>query len=204
MLLTMTCTCGKLLDVDDEHLGQQAECPWCGNRFTAGAAISSTTAVQAEEPMPKPVERAAERPEMKPVETPIYLGKPWFIPPAIWFLIFGVLGCGGFLVATPFLVVPLGGGANQLEIAATQVSGPLTNACQAYRLKHDGFPKNMMELIQKDAVGGPYLESPDALIDPWGKLYQYDPKGPRNNGARPDIWTVTPDGIEIGNWQRGR
>ena len=38
--------------------------------------------------------------------------------------------------------------------------------------------------------------------DPWKKPYQYDPSGPRNNGRRPDIWTVAPDGLEIGNWPK--
>lgn len=205
MPLTMKCACGKTLDVADEQHGQPAQCPWCGNRFTAGAAINSTTAVQAEQPMPKVAEREAARPEMKPDETPmIALSQPWRIPPAIWFLIFGTLGCGVLLYGGSFLLIQVGGDATQEDIAKTQVSGSLTHACQAYRIKRDRFPKNLEELLAKDALGGPYLEGPDALIDPWGRRYQYDPKGPRNNGAKPDIWTVTPQGIEIGNWPRDR
>ena len=59
-------------------------------------------------------------------------------------------------------------------------------------------------MLVKDARGGPYLDNPDALIDPWGNTYQYDPVGPRNNGVRPDTWTVNPrDGTLIGNWPPG-
>ncbi len=204
MPLTIRCTCGKTLDVADEQHGQPAQCPWCGNRFTAGAAINSTTAVQAEEPMPKVAEREAVRPERKPDETPnIGVARPWLYPP-MGLLIFGCLGCCGLTMGGYFLIGQAGGDATQEDVALWQLRGPLTQACQGYHTKHGRFPKNLEELLEHDAVGGPFLETPDALIDPWGRPYQYDPKGPRNNGAKPDIWTVTPNGLEIGNWPRGR
>jgi hypothetical protein len=56
-------------------------------------------------------------------------------------------------------------------------------------------------LAQPDADGSrPAINSADALIDPWGRPYNYDPNGPRNNGNKPDIWAVAPDGALIGNW----
>jgi hypothetical protein len=204
MLLTMKCTCSKLLDVDDEQFGKTAQCPWCGNRFTAGKPVNSTTAVQAEKPSPRPMEREVERPEVKRDEPPmIYLGKPWFVPPVAWLLIFGTLGCCGLLIGGYLLSAPIGGGESQEEIAISQAKGLLTQACQAYFRKHERFPQNLDELLVKRGVGGPFLESSDALIDPWGNRYRYDPKGHRNNGVRPDIWTVTPSGVVIGNWQKG-
>ena len=205
MPLTVKCTCGKTLDIADEQHGQPAQCPWCGNRFTAGAPISSTTAIQDEEPTPKVVEREAAPPEPKKLERSaiIDLTHPWLIPPALWFLIFGFLGCGGLLAfGYFFLFGQLGDGVE--VIADFQVRGSLPNACEAYRAKNGRLPKTLAELLEQNAVGGPYLEHPDALIDPWGNRYQYDPKGPRNNGLKPDIWTVTPQGIEIGNWPRDR
>jgi hypothetical protein len=203
MPLTTKCTCGKTLDIADEQHGQPAQCPWCGNRFIAGAAISSTTAVQAEEPMPKVAERAA-RPEGKQDETPtIALTQPWYIPPIGWSLILGFLGCGA-LAACAFFMIDLPHGDSMLDIAHTQVKGPLTKACETFRLKHGRFPATLAELREKNAVGGPFLESDDALIDPWGQPYKYDPKGLRNNGVKPDIWTVAPtNGVEIGNWPMG-
>jgi hypothetical protein len=205
MLLTMKCACGKLLDVDDEQFGQPAQCPWCGNRFTAGTAIHSTTAVQAEEPTPKIVEREAVPPEQKKLEKSavIDLTHPWLIPPAVWILIFGVLGCGVLLVGLCYF--GMGAWVNSdTDIAAAQIRGPLSQACEAYRTKNGEYPQKLEKLLEQNAKGGPFLESPDALIDPRGNRYQYDPKGPRNDGARPDIWTVTPAGIEIGNWPQGR
>jgi hypothetical protein len=81
-----------------------------------------------------------------------------------------------------------------------QVNGQLTRECQDFRLKHGRLPKTLAELLENNAVGGPFPLTPDDLIDQWGRPYQYDPEGPHNKGAKPDIWTVTPDGIEIGNW----
>ncbi len=204
MLLTTKCTCGKLLDVDDEQFGQQAECPWCGNRFTAGAPVNSTTAVQAEEPLPEPnpAEREAEKP--KPVETPrIDIGHPWVVPPAVWILIFGILGGGVLLVGLCYFGMGALGDSG-IDIAAAQIHGPLAQACEAYRAKLGEYPQKLEKLLEQNAKGGPFLETPDALIDPWGNPYQYDSQGPRNNGLKPDIWTVSPNGVEIGNWPRDR
>ena len=94
--------------------------------------------------------------------------------------------------------------ASQIEIASAQVNRTLTAACLAYSLRHDGkFPQKLQTLLQKDAAGGPYLAGADALKDPWGQTYQYDPIGPRNNGTKPDIWTTSPppENRVIGNWR---
>ncbi len=113
-------------------------------------------------------------------------------------IIVALAGIGGF-----FLMGALGGA--QKDIAQTQVKGALTQACQAYFTRHNGtFPETLAELLKKDEFGGPYLESPDALIDPWKQQYQYDKSGQMNNGTKPDIWTVDPKepGVKIGNWSK--
>jgi hypothetical protein len=95
---------------------------------------------------------------------------------------------------------------SQEDIAESQIRGSLTHACEAYRIKHGGeFPQILAQLTQRDALGGPYLESPDALTDPWGHPYQYDASGPKNNGTKPDIWTVVPNSNpqkKVGNWPK--
>jgi general secretion pathway protein G len=111
-------------------------------------------------------------------------------------IIVALAGIGGF-----FLLGQLS--SAQEDIAKTQVTGALTHACQAYRIKHQEWPQNLNVLLQKDALGGPYLESPDALLDPWGHQYQYDATGQKNNGMKPDIWTVVQNSNPqkmIGNW----
>ena len=86
----------------------------------------------------------------------------------------------------------------------------LTGACTAYATKHGGaYPEQLDDLLKKDEAGnGPYLESMDALLDPWSttgqpRRYQYDKSGPNNQGMKPDIWTTDPkNNTKIGNWPK--
>lgn len=114
-------------------------------------------------------------------------------------IIVALAGIGGF-----FLLGALK--ESQESIAETQCRGALTQACQQYYVKHNGeFPQSLVQLTQRDNIGGPYLESADALTDPWGHPYQYDASGPKNNGTKPDIWTVVPNSNpqkKVGNWPK--
>jgi hypothetical protein len=76
----------------------------------------------------------------------------------------------------------------------------LTSACEAYKASHGRYPKTLDELLLRDEFGGPYLDSPEILIDPWHKRYQYDAAGSINKGVRPDIWTKDRNGAIVGNW----
>lgn len=112
-------------------------------------------------------------------------------------IIVALAGIGGF-----FLLGALRD--SQKDIARTQAKGALTSACMQYSLKHNGeFPDSLDILVNQDAAGGPYLESRDALRDPWGQAWQYDKSGPMNGGKKPDIWTTDPkdqNRAKIGNW----
>src|SRR4051795_3435335 len=56
----------------------------------------------------------------------------------------------------------------------------LGDVCIQYNIKNKHFPGSLQELLQKDAKGyGPYLEDPNALLDPWGKQFIYDQSGQR-------------------------
>ncbi|HEY1381190.1 MAG TPA: type II secretion system protein GspG [Gemmataceae bacterium] len=79
----------------------------------------------------------------------------------------------------------------------------LEKAAQAYELKIGQLPNSLTELVQPPDGGKPYVES-ESIMDPWGKQYQYDAGGGRNGGQKPDVWTTTPDGRQIGNWPGGR
>lgn len=72
----------------------------------------------------------------------------------------------------------------------------LEKAVQVYKLKTGDYPESLVLLSEGEK---PIVEKP-FLKDPWGKVFQYDPKGPKNKGAKPDIWAVDPDGKTIGNW----
>jgi general secretion pathway protein G len=78
----------------------------------------------------------------------------------------------------------------------------LEKAAKIYQTNNGGEPPpSLAVLAQPGADGGlPYLENSDVLYDPWNSPFQYDPNGSRNNGIKPDIWTVSPRGKTIGNW----
>ena len=83
--------------------------------------------------------------------------------------------------------------------AAKRQLRALTESCKVYKLKYGDFPEKLDQLVNPPQ-GKPFLEKKDALVDPWGKKYEYDAAGKKNDGLRPDIWTVTPGKKEIGNW----
>ncbi|HYV40146.1 MAG TPA: type II secretion system protein GspG [Gemmataceae bacterium] len=65
---------------------------------------------------------------------------------------------------------------------------------RAYYIRHDYLPKNLATLIVKDAIdGSPALLPPWALLDPWGRLYQYVSYPPQPLTKRPLIFSYGPD-----------
>lgn len=112
-------------------------------------------------------------------------------------IIVALAGIGGFFLLGQLF-------QSQKDIAAIQAKA-LGEACQRYAIKHNGeFPNQLDDLLVKDGLGGPYLESRDAMLDPWGHPYQYDKTGPNNNSMRPDIWAVDKEGNKIGNWPKNQ
>jgi len=75
----------------------------------------------------------------------------------------------------------------------------IEDACKTYYLHHDNYPPNLEALLVVTDDKGPYLETADAIKDPWGKPYQYNPQGPNNAGRKPDIWCEA-KGQQVGNW----
>jgi general secretion pathway protein G len=79
----------------------------------------------------------------------------------------------------------------------------IAKAADAYNIQNGQLPDSLQQLVQPPTGGKPYIEQ-EGLMDPWGKQYQYDPSGGRNQGLKPDVWTTTPDGQTIGNWPGGQ
>jgi len=77
----------------------------------------------------------------------------------------------------------------------------LAKACQAYEIRMGGPPESLQQLLTPPDGGKPFIDGPDALLDPWGKAYQYDASGQHHNGLKPDVWTAAPDGQMCGNWK---
>lgn len=78
----------------------------------------------------------------------------------------------------------------------------ISNVIESYYYKHDTWPADLMTLVNPQDGTAPLLKQ-GAVINPWGQPYQTSlpNPGPRNNNQRPDVFTVTPNGREIGNWQ---
>jgi hypothetical protein len=108
----------------------------------------------------------------------------------------GMVGCGG-----------PGAGAGDDKDQADKIKAArrtiqsLQTACGTFELNNDRKPNTLKELTTTQPNGDRPLVPPEALKDPWGNPYQYDQSGPKHNGAEVDIWTKTPDGKTIGNWE---
>lgn len=86
-----------------------------------------------------------------------------------------------------------------LKVARDDIA-VLSKACTAYKAKSGRFPMSLDELT---AGKKPFVDE-EALLDPWGRIYHYDPDGAKNEGKVPDIWTTTPRTDEINNWQKDK
>jgi hypothetical protein len=72
-----------------------------------------------------------------------------------------------------------------------------------FRAATGRYPENWEELLAEKGT----LLKKEALTDPWGRPYQYDPAGPMHHGRMPDIWSLGPphgDSRRIGNWSDGK
>jgi type II secretory pathway pseudopilin PulG len=78
----------------------------------------------------------------------------------------------------------------------------LAKAADNYKLDHNmAPPPSLTVLLQADNFGGPYLTDQNALMDPWGQQYQYDPTGSHHNGMEVDVYTTNPKtGQMVGNF----
>jgi general secretion pathway protein G len=109
-------------------------------------------------------------------------------------IIVALAGLGGYYL--------MGQYNNAKKNAAKLKADVITKACTTYEVNYGQRPASLEVLLQPDSMGGPYLMSQDALLDPWGRPYSYNAQGPHNNGLQPDVWSDTPYG-QIGNWSSG-
>ena len=88
----------------------------------------------------------------------------------------------------------------QEDTAQLWVDATGTKAIESYYLQARKYPKSLDDLLLPAKVGGkPIISRKSSLLDPWGQQYQYKHPGTQNTGGF-DLWTITPDGKKIGNW----
>ncbi len=213
MSATWTCICGKSFDVDEWRQGQLVKCPAC--EFVLGEALPAhfepPTTFQVE-PTPRTLLANPEvavqsaEPRVRAMASAIdELGEPdirvkgrFRLSVTLLYLLFGIAACN---VAVIWYSLGLPYSTDGNDVAQVQIKA-LTRTCEAYHVKHGRYPVTLNEFLQKDEHGIIWIDDVQKLFDPWGRPWQYDPKGPNHDGVRPDIWVVTRDGMTIGNWPK--
>lgn len=75
-------------------------------------------------------------------------------------------------------------------------------AAKIYHTNNGKFPESLDISWLREVISNELSAS--WLLDPWGNSFQYDPNGPRNQGLKPDIWTVDVECVSadasLGNW----
>lgn len=90
--------------------------------------------------------------------------------------------------------------AGEVDTAQLWVNSTGTTYIQTYYLQARQYPKSLDDLLRPAKAGGkPVVPRKSSLLDPWGVQYQYKYPGTQNTGGF-DLWTITPDGNKIGNW----
>ncbi len=113
------------------------------------------------------------------------------------------------VVLASLAVVAYGPLQRKSQINAAKVQVDLfASAIDAYQLSIGTYPTQQSglqalrtapgDLADPSKWDGPYLTK-DIPADPWGKPYQYATPGTHNPSSF-DVWTISPDGKEIGNW----
>ena len=94
----------------------------------------------------------------------------------------------------------------KIDAAKTQI-GLFRTALGTYQNLLGSYPSTAAGLqalrtppadLQEGKWDGPYIDR-DVPLDPWSHPYQYACPG-LHNPSEFDVWTVAPDGQEIGNW----
>ena len=142
------------------------------------------------------------------------------------FTLIEILIVVGILALLAALVVPRFFGAGQaarIKTVESQIgrTGAIGGSLGLYRAAMGAFPEDgedgLMALTQVPgdeeeerkwmSGGGPFIENPEDLRDPWGNDYQYAFPGRKNDETMYDLWSYGPDGEDgtdddIVNWLR--
>ena len=109
----------------------------------------------------------------------------WFV-----FLIASIFGVGLVLLIVPNVLARLTFASR--EKAMVDIL-QIKEALESYAVVNGGkFPASLRFLVESVNDGPQYLPSRDALRDPWGREYLYEPPSPEH--AEPRVWTYGRDG----------
>jgi general secretion pathway protein G len=114
--------------------------------------------------------------------------------------------CAGLLLACGYALLHRAGDERAKVAAARRGVAALSEVLETYRLNNADYPTTLRELTQRQPCGLEPLLDEEALTDPWGRPYEYDPDHSRSDTLKPLVWSSGPqpgngEGV-IGNWQR--
>jgi hypothetical protein len=66
----------------------------------------------------------------------------------------------------------------------------LSTQVETYKLNNGVYPTKIEQLTQPQPNGSSALVPEDKVRDPWGQLYQIDPKGKNNKGRKADVFSL--------------
>ena len=97
----------------------------------------------------------------------------------------------------------LGGlfGDSKESVAEIWVNGTGTSLVTAYNIRVGTYPKSINELMTPTDGKSPFVKRAKELNDPWKKPYQYKQPGDHNPDSF-DLWATSPEGTQIGNWDK--
>ena len=103
-----------------------------------------------------------------------------------------------FILAASNLGSTFEGG--QEDSARNWVNSTGESYVETYYIFARSYPESLNDLLSPPKPGmDPLVKKASVLLDPWDNPYQYRYPGEQNPDAF-DLWTVTPDGRTIGNW----
>jgi general secretion pathway protein G len=108
------------------------------------------------------------------------------------------------VVLASLVVVAIGPVMRGMHVNSAKAQiGMLEEAIRTYQVSVGELPPDLNALVTCPAIpdptkwNGPYLTK-GLPITPWGGQYQYNPT--TSHGIEFDVWCVTNEGQEIGNW----
>jgi general secretion pathway protein G len=80
----------------------------------------------------------------------------------------------------------------------------LDKTVQAYQAKNRAWPDSLEDVATQQSDGSEGYVAKSALVDPWGRPYQYDRNDRHPENDQPLIWSEGPNpgesGSKIANW----
>jgi general secretion pathway protein G len=105
------------------------------------------------------------------------------------FVIASICGVVLVLLVLPHVLMTFAGPGPKALIGVLKIQAAL----ESYAQGHDGkFPDSLDVLVETGSNGRELIDSRDALCDPWGRPYLYEPPSPEH--AEPRVFTYGRDG----------